>query len=841
MGIDTTDLSERWNMASAHSSQPPVNDIPAVETGSALPDSAVSTHVLDADNYMADDLDGITESLFGSGNLNYLLLQGRQSEAAGVAGGFDGIAPAEMESLTALAALMNAGRALGDAADLEKTLSGKNNAATQNGEDAAANSLAPHGGDDFVHGNLNSVQSLAQESALNIDPPPAYPQQDTQPNDDLPDDNPPNDNPPDDNPPVDNPPTDNPPADNPPDDPADTADDIDVLGTNDLNLPEVDINLDPLEEIVGDIDIGVDISHGDDGVTVDIDTVLLDVPVLDATVNIDVPLLNPVVDAVLDVTDPVLGGVTETVQPLVDGIGDTIESLIDSLLGQPPADDGDVDLAVHNDLGLPQIDVNLDVVEDIVGDIDIIVDIGHSDDGISLGVDTIVADIPLVHADIDLDVPVVMPVVNGAVDPVADLLENITSADTLENLVDNPVGTAGEIVEDALETVTEVVEGVAGGLQEAVEDVLSQIGQQDTSPDDVDIAISTPLGLPPIEISLDPIEAITGDIDLGLGLTENDGVLGIDLDTVVAGIDLTEGQVLALEVPVVSPVLESLLDPEAAPEDMLDSALGSIAETVEDVAEIAENIGDTLQDGIGHITAGLEEGLGALGDTVENGIIGGGLVDDLLGGLSGSGAADGDAADTDIALGNDIGLPQVDIVLDAVENIVGDIDIGIDLGLDNGGIGLDIDLTLLGIDMTHGTQEADIPLATPVVEDLLGMAGDILGTAADADTQAEGAMGLIDSVLESAEDLLSIALGGVADNGSDISWPLLDTDGAGGIAGIAEGLGLLGGDGGGGLNLLEPVGNLTEGLGLLTGGGSDHGGGLLSGLGNGLLGGGLFG
>lgn len=37
-------------------------------------------HKLDADQYMADDLEGVTESLFGSGNLNYLILQSGLSD-----------------------------------------------------------------------------------------------------------------------------------------------------------------------------------------------------------------------------------------------------------------------------------------------------------------------------------------------------------------------------------------------------------------------------------------------------------------------------------------------------------------------------------------------------------------------------------------------------------------------------------------------------------------------------------------------------------------------------------------------------------------------------------------
>lgn len=836
-------------MATDNTMLPNADIAPQIETGNALPDSIIPTHKLDADNYMANDLDGITESLFGSGNLNYLLLQGRQSDAAGVAGGFDGIAPSDMDAMTAMAALMNAGRALGDAADLENTLSARGLGDADGSGNGNGNIFSRDGGNAFGGDAFDNMRALAADSNFNTDiptsdtPPSDNPPADDPPDNDPPDNDPPDDNPPDDDPPDDNPPDDNPPDDDPPDDnPPDGEDDIDVLGTNDINLPEVDINLDPLEDIVGDIDVGVDISHGDDGVTIGVDTVLLDIPVLDATVNLDVPLLNPVVDTVLDITDPILGGVTETVQPVVDGVGDTVESIIDSLLGVPP-EGGDVDLSVHQDLGLPQIDVNLDVVEDIVGDIDIVTDIDRTDDGISLDVDTIVADIPLVNADLDLDVPVVMPVVNGAVDPVAGLLDNVTSAETLENLVDNPAEALSDIVDDTIETVADTVEGTVAGLQESIEDTLSQVGQQDNSADDVDIAITTPLGLPPVEISLDPIEQITGDIDLGLGLTEDDGTLGLDLDTVLAGVGLTEGQTAAVDIPVLGDTLNAIMDPDAAPEDIVEETVESLEDTLSGITDTLGGIGAFGESGAGNITEGLEDGLGVLADTVENGVAGGDLLEEIAGGLDTIGQADTDADDTDIDIGNNIDVPQVDIVLNTIENIVGDIDVGVDLGIDSNGIDLGVDLVALGLDLTQGEQEVDIPLATPVVDDLLDTATEILGTAAGTETEAEGAMGLIDSVTQGAEDLLSSVLGGTTDSGDTASWPQLNTDGAGGIAGVAEGLGLLGGSdsGDGILGLPDPIGDLTEGFGLLSGGSdNDHTGGSLSGLVSG-LGGGLFG
>lgn len=72
---------------------PPVaatNNAPSADAA-LLADAPVQTHKLDADLYMTGDLDGITESLFGSGNLNYLLLQARQTDAAGSGNGFDGM------------------------------------------------------------------------------------------------------------------------------------------------------------------------------------------------------------------------------------------------------------------------------------------------------------------------------------------------------------------------------------------------------------------------------------------------------------------------------------------------------------------------------------------------------------------------------------------------------------------------------------------------------------------------------------------------------------------------------------------------------------------------------
>lgn len=61
-----------------------------------LPDVAVAK--LDADHYSAADLDGVTDGLFGSGNLNYLMIQGRQTNDV-IHSGFAAAPAAEPETL----------------------------------------------------------------------------------------------------------------------------------------------------------------------------------------------------------------------------------------------------------------------------------------------------------------------------------------------------------------------------------------------------------------------------------------------------------------------------------------------------------------------------------------------------------------------------------------------------------------------------------------------------------------------------------------------------------------------------------------------------------------------
>lgn len=796
---------------------PPVaapNNAPSADAA-LLTDAPVQTHKLDADLYMAGDLDGITESLFGSGNLNYLLLQARQTDAAGSGNGFDGMDAALADPYAPswlLAAAKNIAAGL-QPAGMEGALFGTNAADGLNSGPVSAfagNDAARALSGDGIDGNI-----LANIARLMDAPPEGSTVNDSDDNTDDDDgddgdngggdngggdngggDNGGGDNGGGDNGGGDNGGGDNGGGDNGGNNGGNNGGDIDILGDNNIGLPVIDINLDPLENIVGDIDLGIGIGFDpDDGLTIDLDTVLLDIPVLEGGINIDIPLLNPVIGEVLTIADPVVDIVTGIAQPLLDGISTTVESVIGSLLGAPPPMNGDYDLQVHTDLGIPNLDVNLDVLENMIGDIDIALGLDViGGDGIGITLDGLVADLPVINLDTQINVPVIMPVVNGALAPMSDMLSDLTAPETLAGLFDNPAEAAEDIMGSVVGSLQDIVAGTTEGIVSSLEDTLGSIGQSDHSADDSDLAVQNDIGLPQIDINLDAVENITGDIDLGLSLNSSDNGLTVGLDTTIAGINLLDDISVAVDIPLVSPVIAEVLE---AASPVLGGVTSAVQPVLDDVSGIVENLTDNL------LTPPPPDG----------------------------------ADDTDIAVHNNIGLPQIDINLDTVENITGDIDLGLGLQQGDDGLTIGLDTTLAGIQLLDDVSvTVDIPLVTPVAGEVIDIAQSLLGEAASDEGTAHGAMALLDGTAQGAEDVLSTLLGSGPQGGGDAAWPQLD---AGALLG-SEGLGgLMGGITDGALHLPEPVGNIVEGLGLLPSG-SDHGGGLLSGLFNG-HGGGLFG
>lgn len=279
-----------------------------------------------------------------------------------------------------------------------------------------------------------------------------------------------------------------------------------------------------------------------------------------------------------------------------------------------------------------------------------------------------------------------------------------------------------------------------------------------------------------------------------MSLNSSDNGLTLGLDTTIAGVNLLDDVSVAVDIPLVSPAIAEVLE---AASPVLGGVTGAVQPILDDVSGIVENLTDNL------LTPPTQDG----------------------------------SDDTDIAVHNNIGLPQIDINLDTVENIAGDIDLGLGLQQGDNGLTFGLDTTLAGIQILDDVSiTVDIPLVTPITGDVIDIAQGLLGEAASDEGTANGAMALLDSTLQGTEDLLSTLLGSGPQGGGDAAWPQLDAESLLGSEGLG---GLVSGVTDGALHLPEPVGNIVEGLGLLPSG-SDHGGGLLSGLFNG-HGGGLFG
>ena len=229
-----------------------------------------------------------------------------------------------------------------------------------------------------------------------------------------------------------------------------------------------------------------------------------------------------------------------------------------------------------------------------------------------------------------------------------------------------------------------------------------------------------------VEVTLDPLEAILGDIDIPVNLDLNALNPSQLLNTIVDG--------------------DILFDSGSG---LLGGILGNDNETDTDLS--------------------LDLGLG-LGDVIP----GGGLLDSIL---------------------------DIDIGLDPIESLLGDIDIGIDLQA-----GLLNPQELLSIEI--GSFNGD------------GVVG-----------------GIVDAVLGSDGILGNVIGDGLS---AIIPWPEASVGGgnSGGLGGVLDNV--LGG--GGGISLPDPIGSITEGLGTIfhgassSHGGSSSGGGLIGGLFGGLFG-----
>jgi hypothetical protein len=875
----------------------------ATEPGSLLPaDAAMPAGKLDADNYNAEDLDGVTQNLFGSGNLNYLTLQGRETDAMlATNAGEANISDMEHVSTENMVTAMGA-RAMADTRDL---------------------GVAPglHGLFQGSDGGAHAVQAISALTA-------SAQQHVTAPH---------------------------------------LAEGVagaafgaqafSIFSGNAGGTATANTGHDGIDGASGtDGANGANGANGTNGggggdggggdVTNIVNNTIDDTTQLvDNTVHNVTNLVDNSLGDVTHIVDNTVGDVTTLVDNTVTTIFDDVTSIVNNTTGDvtsivnttlgdvtdivnnllPGGGDGDIDLFVHNDLGLPQVDLNLDPLESIVGDINVGVGLTHDASGATVDIGALVANLPLVDASLPVNAPIVgqvldaVPDANGLLqDPVGALGETVTG---LSDAIGNTTGLPGidAIVQDPLGAVTDTVNTVIG-------DVTGILAPPAGS--DVDLSVHNDLGLPQVDVNLDPVESIVGDIDIGLDVTHTDNGIGLGTDVLALGDQLADnstaiglpGGVSDVTAPVVDAVTDTagtivsdlsdpaalLQDPAGAVTDIAtglnDAGTGLIGDITDgsllqdplsgggagDALAPVTDIAGTVVDAVSDPAAALQDPLGTVTDIATNL---GDAAGNLLGDVLGAGTPGSSGGDTDLTVTNDLGLPQLDINLDPVESIVGDIDIGVDATHTDGTLGLGVDALALGgqlLDtdttvMDGGLVGNTVDNLTTALTDGLDHIGSLSGadtagadTGGDTGTAAVADGGLLDGGLSGLTDTAggildqSAGLTGVAEGAIDLlgtvtdplgaiaggtdtpslgditggladaaAWPATETTGV--SSAVADTLGsLLGGADDGSTALSSPEGSVSEGLGLLGTGTEHDGGGLLSGLG-GAHHGGLFG
>jgi hypothetical protein len=474
--------------------------------------------------------------------------------------------------------------------------------------------------------------------------------------------------------------------------------------------------------------------------------------------------LDPVIGDVGNVLDDLTGGasgeLTETLEDTVDQVTDTLDVLTGGLTGgllglnnnnQNGADD---DLIVDLGLGAPgeelineTIDVALDPVEDLIGDIDI---------GAALGLDLLGQDSENINnnnGDTDITLHTGIDIVDNTL--LAEAISDIP-LDPVESIlgdVDLDIGASINLLGDLADPFVNTGEGGSGedtllaNLGETLEDITSGIlnGDLDLQGDSLGNVTET---LNTVTDNL-PLEyALTGALDAV-------GELGLD----GLGLDLGKND----ESELISQTLDPVLSDSG---DILDDITGGLSN---DLTDTLDNTVDQITDTLDALTGGITADLAGLNNNNQNG-------------------ADGDL---DVGLGlelldetlvNDLPL---EIALDPVEDLLGDVDIGVDLGLDllghNGEVtdnaSGDSDITLTtGIELVDNIilpeQNLEIPLdpVEAIVGDIdldLGVATNLLGDmAGDIVNIGQGGSGedtLLANLGETLEDVTSGILDGDLD------------------------------------------------------------------------------
>lgn len=652
---------------------------------------------LDADQYGAEDIDGVTESLFGSGNLNYLSLQAMQTNESIQAhdpfffqGGFD--------SSLATAQINNAAHphhASFSANDGAERFGAQDVFGNDQGRIAeefnGAESHAGYGDGGFNNSavGLSSVAALATSSSRSNTGTSGSGFEGFNGDNGL---------------------------------PGNGA----VNGQNGQN-GQGGQNGTSGVTVIGQN--GTDGQDGTDGDGEGGDTVINTDIHLGDVVNIDLGDITNLID---------LGDVTNLIQTTLTEITNLIETLnIFDILNLTEITNNVTDLLtnitnnVNNTVTNTTTNIT-NILNQVLGENGLLIDL-------QLGV--ILSEV----TELDLD----------------GLINDVQILDIAEALNLNPVlDLAGDIIDLDNLLITDL--GTTLNLFNGYDEI-------DNGAGDTDLVVDLDLGLLEIalpvdlHIPLDPVEAILGDIDINLGTALNllNGENGLDLDLADLGGQLEQvvGGLTGGDLnPVIADVAEQL---DGIVEDILQGA--GLGDVETGIAELGGQLGDVLGDTLGGLGLGdpalPDPELADLGGQIDEAVGG------LLNGLGLGGANNGGDHDLGLDLAGDlmdeslIGVP-LDVGLDAVEDLAGDIDLGLGGALDLFGnnetdngegdsdVTLHTDLDVIDLDLLGG--QLDIPLDP--VEELTG----------DIDLDVNGA---VDALGDMADDLVDGFAGGSGGDG----------------------------------------------------------------------------
>lgn len=564
-------------------------------------------------------------------------------------------------------------------------------------------------------------------------------------------------------------------------------------------------------------------------------------PGIDEVLDIVTDVVTPVVDPVLDLVDDLAGtldGLIETLplDPVVDLVGDALDGVTETL-------DPVTDIADGLQAAL------LGGAEEIANGLLT----GVADLGDALFGETLLGDVTGALPGLAnlLDVPSLGGVVDDALTGAVDLIDTLTSGglggtvdgvtDAVSNLIDGGVG-------DYLDSVLKNPASLADGLDGLLDSVAAPIGGLPA-----DAVLDHALTV--VDDVLD--EALGGELGdllggVSNGLNDLAGGAGVDVldegplgDVVDAATDMTGG---------VGGALDDILDEVS---DGLDEAIGSIADPLDgaadDIEEVVEDVLDGVGEAIGGVTDGLGDTLEKVADPVDD-LLGGGealdglgdIIGDLLGGAGDEGTSDGDGLLGGLLPGGgEDPLVEIDSALPLNgDNATGDtaedgegslLDIDIVAPLDTGALadadslgdaldGAGADISLGGGDSIDPVELVDGVLEG-VDEALDAADSDGITDDLDVDSLLTPLNETVDSVLDlldaqESETGLSLDISDTGELGGDLIGDIIINDGDGLFSGSDESL-----------DLPDPDAILSEGLPLV-----DEGlGGLLGG------GGGLFG